>query len=62
MELGKDKHRLVLWKMAVVVMQTRIRGKQEERKKEGEKGGGSVAKPLPRGLESLGPISGNAKK
>lgn len=30
---GRDMHRLVLWKMAVVVMQNRIQGKQQKRKK-----------------------------
>lgn len=47
-ELGRDTHGLVLWKMAMVAKQNRIQGKQQERKKEGERGCGSVAKPLPR--------------
>lgn len=47
-ELGRDTHRLVLWKMVVVAKQNRVQGKQQERKKEGERGCGSVAKPLPR--------------
>ena len=55
-ELGRDMHRCMLWTMAVVVMQNRIRRKRQERKK------GVATEPLPSRLQSLGPISGNAKK